>query len=377
MSLDPSRTYTLAEIIAAGEPKFFEQDPAVLKARLVAKAEGIMDRTLYEGQVEMYMIEVMAYALSIRAAELQAAVIQRLLPWAGGQYLTALAARVNTFRIKAVAAGLDVQFTLDAPRPSTVAIPAGTRVRGRSSSIVFLTVAPALIQPGALTVTVRAKALTEGEAGNGVVAGTLMSVLDTLSAPATALALTTSSGGAEEEDDDHLRARAAEAWELISRGGPREGYRQLAMGAHPDIIDAAVIRPQPCDIDIYVLTETMPPGADVLAAVLAACNPRSARPEGDEVKVMAATAVTVSATLHLWVDGEPGVIGPLAEAAFRGVFAAWRLVLGSRLATGAAIAAVKGVKGVVEATVSGWTYAALDEDEYAVLVSLSVSLETV
>lgn len=375
MSLDPTRTYTLAEIIAAGEPKFFEQDPAVLKARLVAKAEGLMDRTLYEGQVEMYMVEVMAYALSIRAAELQAAVVQRLLPWASGEYLAALAARVNTFKIKAVAAGLDVQFTLDAPRPSTVAIPAGTRVRGRSSSAVFLTVAPALIQPGALTVTVRAEAATDGEAGNGVVAGTLMSVLDTLPAPATALALTTSSGGADEEEDDHLRARAAEAWELISRGGPRQGYRQLAMGAHPDIIDVAVIRPQPCDIDIYVLTETMPPGADVLAAVLAACDPRTGRPEGDEVQVMAATAVTVSATLNLWIDGAPDVIAPQAEAAFRGVWQAWRLVLGSRLATGAAISAVKGIKGVVEATVSGWSYSALDEDEYAVLTSLAIVTE--
>lgn len=375
MSLDPTRTYTLAEIIAAGEPAFFEQDPAAWKSRLVTKAEGIMDRTLYEGQVEMYMVEVMAYALATRGAELQASVIQRLLPWAGREFLTALAARVNTYRIKAVAAGLDVRFALDAPRPSTISIPAGTRVRGRSTSAVFLTVTPALIQPGALTVSVRAEAATDGAAGNGVVAGTTMSVLDTLPAPATALALTTSSGGAEEEDDDHLRARAAEAWELISRGGPREGYRQLAMGAHPDIIDVAVIRPQPCDIDIYVLTAAMPPGADVLAAVLAACDPRSARPEGDEVAVMPATAVTVSATLNLWIDGAPEVIEPQAEAAFRGVWQAWRLVLGSRLATGAAVAAVKSIKGVVEATVSGWSYSALDEDEYAVLTSLAIVTE--
>ncbi|OYX14826.1 MAG: hypothetical protein B7Z15_02610 [Rhizobiales bacterium 32-66-8] len=377
MTLDPTRTYTLAEIVAAGEPRYFETDPLALKQRLVAKAEGIMDRALYEGQVEMYMVEVMAYALSIRGAELQYAVIQRLLPFAAGHYLDALAARVRVGRLKATKAGLDVQVTLDAPRPSTVIIPAGLRVRGRGSSTVFLTDAAALIQPGALSTSVHATAADAGEAGNGVVAGTVMSLLDATPVATTAVAVTTSSGGAADELDDRLRARAAEAWETISRGGPRQGYRQLALMAHPDIIDVAVIRPQPCDIDIYVLTAIMPPGEEILAAVLAACDPRTGRPEGDEVSAMAATAVSISATLNLWVDGQPDLIQPQAEAAFRGVFTAWRLALGSRLATGAAITAVKAIKGVVEATVAGWSYSALGEDEYAVLTGLAVVTATV
>lgn len=377
MSLDPTRAYTLEEIIAAGEPKFFETDPLVLKRRVVAKAEGLMERTLYEGQVEMYMCEVIAYALSIRAGELQFAALQRLLPWARGGYLDALAARVNTFRLKATPAGLEVRFALDAPRPGSIIIPGGTRVRGRSSSAVFLTDGPAIIQPGTLTAAVHATAAVVGEDGNGVVAETAMAVLDGTPAPVTALALSTSAGGTVEEEDDRLRARAAEAWETISRGGPRAGYRQLAMAAHPAIIDVAVIRPQPCDIDIYVLTQTMPPGPDVLAAVLAACDPRTGRPEGDEVAAMAATAVSIAATLHLWVDGKPEIVVPQAEAAFRGVFTASRLALGPRLATGAAISAVKAIKGVVEATVSGWSYAALNEDEYAVLTSLHVVTELV
>ncbi|MFG1409522.1 baseplate J/gp47 family protein [Xanthobacter sp. VTT E-85241] len=375
MSLDPSRAYTLSEIIAAGEPAFFETNPLALKARIVARAESLMDRTLYEGQVEMYMAEVIAYALSIRASELQFAVVQRLLPWARGKYLEALAARVGVYRLKAVKAGLTVQLIIDAPRPSTVIIPAGTRVRGRTSGAIFLTDSPSLIQPGSMIVTVHATAAGAGEEGNGVVAGTVMTVLDGLPVPATATAVTTSTGGAAEEQDDRLRERAAGAWETISRGGPREGYRQLALKAHQDIIDVAVIRPQPCDIDIYVLTEVMPPGPEIIAAVFAACDPRTGRPEGDEVDVMPATAVTIAATLNLWVDGEPEAIQPLAEAAFRGVFAAWRRILGPRLATGAAVEACKAVTGVVEATVEGWSYSALDEEEYAVLTSLSVETE--
>ncbi len=118
----------------------------------------------------------------------------------------------------------------------------------------------------------------------------------------------------------------------------------------------AVIRPQPCDIDIYVLTETMPPGADVLAAFLAACDPRTGRPEGDEVAVMAATAVTVSATLHLWIDGAPDVITPSGRSGVSMRVAGVAPVLGSRLATGAAITSVKAVKGWLRPRFPCWSY---------------------
>ncbi|HEY9215907.1 MAG TPA: baseplate J/gp47 family protein [Ancylobacter sp.] len=378
MSLSPNRVYTLAQLIEAGEPQFFSADPLYYKGRLIKHFEAQPHgRTLYEGQVEMYMIEVMAYALQIRGAENQFAVIQRLLPFARGRYLDLLATRLNTYRLAASQAQMTVRFALVAPRPATTIIRAGTRVRAEGVAGVFLTVGDLLIAPGMIVGDGLVTATTAGLAGNGVLPGALLTILDPVAGVESAAALTLSDGGADEEKDDPLRARAAEAWERISRGGPRQGYRQLALDAHPAIIDVAVIRPQPCDIDIYVLTETLPLPAAVAEAVMAACDPMTGRPEGDEVTVYGATAVPYAPTLRLWVDGDAENITAQAEGTARGVFEAWRRTLGPRVATAAVTSPVKRIAGVVEAEIDGFSYEALAPSEFAVLTSLALDVNEV
>ncbi|CAA0086859.1 Uncharacterised protein [Starkeya nomas] len=375
MSLDPGFVYDLDALIAAGEPQFFSADPLHYKRLLVSKAEALMGRTLYEGQVEMYMIEVMAYALQVRGAEQQMAVIQRLLPFARGRFLDLLGARLKTYRLAASKARISVRFSLTAPRPSTTIIPAGSRVRSDGIGGLFLTDADLLISPGTLYGDVSATASVAGVAGNGVQASVALAMLDPVAGVEAATALTLSDGGADEEKDDPLRARIAGAWERISRGGPRAGYRQLALGAHPDILDVAVIRPQPCDIDIYVLTEALPLPSAVAAAVLAACDPMEGRPEGDEVTVYPATAVLFAPTLRLWIDGDTAARSAQAEGVARGVFSVWRRTLAPRVSTAAITSPVKQIPGIVEAEIEGYSYSALAEDEFAVLTSLAVVAE--
>lgn len=377
MSLDPRFVYDLDTLIAAGEPQFFAADPLHYKRLLVSKAEALMDRTLYEGQVEMYMIEVMAYALQVRGAEQQIAVIQRLLPFARGRFLDLLGARLKTFRLAASKARLALRISLTAPRPSTTIIPAGSRVRSEGLGGLFLTDGDLLIPPGVLHGDIGATASVAGVAGNGVQPSTTLSMLDPVAGVEAATALTLSDGGADEEKDDPLRARIAEAWERISRGGPRAGYRQLALGAHPDILDVAIIRPQPCDIDIYVLTEVLPLPSAVSAAVLAACDPLEGRPEGDEVTVYPATAVPFAPTLRLWIDGDTAAISAQAEGVARGVFSVWRRTLAPRVSTAAITSPVKQIPGIVEAEIEGYSYSALAGDEFAVLSSLAVVVEAV
>jgi len=377
MSLDPTRYHTLAEIVASGEPEFFPADPIHYRQRLVARFESLTRRTLYEGQVEMYMIEVMSYALAVRGAELQYAVIQRLLSFASGAFLDHLAGNVNTFRLKSTFAGVKVRFTLTAPRPATTVVAQGTRVRSGNSDVLFLTDEEVLIQPGTLTADVHCTATEAGTVGNGVAVDEDFTIIDPVAGVSSCLALAASSGGADEEGDNSLRQRAAEAWEKISRGGPRQGYEQLARGAHPAIVDVAVVRPQPCEIQIFPLCEIMPPGDDVLTAIADTCEPYSARPEGDELFVLVPTAVTVSLTLHLIIDGAASVIAPLVEARVRGLFDGWRQSLGIRLSTAAVITAAKAIPGVEEVTVEGLSYRDLADDEYAVLTSLTVNTELV
>ncbi|MDR6952689.1 phage-related baseplate assembly protein [Ancylobacter sp. 3268] len=375
MSLSPTRVYTLDQLIAAGEPQFFSADPLYYKNLVAKHFEGLTGRKLYEGQVEMYMIETMAYALQVRGAEKQMAVIQRLLPFAKGRFLDLIGARLNTYRLAASTAALTVRFTLAGPRPSSTVVEAGTRVRAEGGAGVFLTTADLVIAPGAAFGDVGAMAAVAGLASNGVQPGAALTILDPVAGVQTAAALTLSDGGADEEKDDPFRARIAEAWELISRGGPREGYRQLALGAHPAIIDVAVIRPEPCLIDLYVLTETLPLPVAVSDAVMAACDPMEGRPEGDEVTVYGATAVPFAPTLRLWIDGDTATIAAQAEGIARGVFAAWRRMLGPRVSTAAVTSPIKQLAGIVEAEIEGYSYQALAPSEFAELTSLTVVVE--
>lgn len=375
MSLDPRYTYDLEQLIAAGEPQFFSADPLYYKGLAIKHAEARMGRTLYEGQVEMYMIEVMAYLLQVRGAEQQMAVIQRLLPFATSRHLDLLGARLKTFRLAAARASMTVRFVLAVPRFSTLVVPAGTRVRTAGSDVVFLTDTDLLIAQGSLQGEVAATAELGGALGVSVASGARVSILDPV-AGVNEATVRVFSDGAAAEGDDAYRLRIAEAWELISRGGPRAGYRQLAKGAHPAILDVAVIRPQPCDIDIYVLTEDMTLPQAVADAVMAACDPKKKRPEGDEVKVRAARPVSFAPTLRLWIDGDEATLILQAEAMARGVFATWQRMLGARVTTAGVTSPVKQLPGIIEAEIEGYSYTALAASDYAMLASLQVVAET-
>lgn len=374
MSLSPRHVYTLEQLIAAGEPQFFSADPLYYKTLAVKYAEARMGRTLYEGQVEMYMIEVMAYLLQVRGAEKQMAVIQRLLPFASGRFLDLLGARLKTYRLAAAHATMTVRFRLSAPRLSTIVIPAGTRVRTLGSDMVFLTDADLLIAPASMSGDISATAEAGGITGAAADSGDTLSILDPV-AGITAADVRVFSDGAAEEADTAYRPRIADAWEVISRGGPRAGYRQLALGAHPAVLDVAVIRPQPCDIDIYVLTEELPLPQVVADAVLAACDPQQKRPEGDEVMVRPAIGVPFDAILRVWVDGDNATIAAQAEGVARGVFATWRRTLGARVSTAAITSPIKQLPGIVEAKIEGYSYTALAGPEFAVLTTLTPIVE--
>lgn len=372
MTLDPTKAYTAEEIRADGEPAFFDADPLSWKTQLVAKFEANTKRPLYESQVEMYMIEVMSYALSVRASELQWAVVQRLLAFAFGRFLELLAERVRIYRMKASHAGTVMRFTLAAPRPSTIIVERGTRVRSEAGDHLFMTDEDLLVQPGSTFGDVHVTATEAGMAANDIDAATVFSILDPVAGVASAVSTVASSGGANEEGDDSLRLRASEAWELISRGGPRAGYEQLARGAHPDIIDVAVIRPQPCDIIIYPLTVTLPPSPEVVAAIEAACDPRHARPEGDEFFVEPPVAVTAAPTIRIWVEDQAEPLRAMAEATVRGIFAAWRDKLGIKIATGVIVKALMAIKGIDEAVCEDFSFRALAENEYVILIGVNV-----
>lgn len=364
---------TIEQLRAGGAPSFFERDPSALKALYKAKFETIANRTLYPAQTEMFLIEVMAYAHALLAEAAQTATLQNTAVFAEGVHLENRGASVSTFRLLAQTATTTLRFELSGVLETQVAIPAGTRV-GAGNAVTFATDADLIIPAGQLSGEVLATAQTTGATWNGLGAGTVTDILDPIAYVSSAQNITVVSGGTDIEDPERFRLRVVNALFTIAKTGPRNGYREHVLAVDPEIIDVAVVRPEPGRINIYPLMRNGLPSAALKAAVLAYLDPETLRPMGDEVTVLSPEPVDFD--MVLTVRSEQAVPG--LEAACRAAavlaFAPYTQSLGGQVAPSVIIAAVKAVAGVTDVALSGFAFTDLADHQFAALASLTINL---
>lgn len=337
---------TLQELRSRGAPDFFERDPAALKALFKAEFERLAGRTLYPAQTEMFLVEVAAYAISLLHEAAQTAALQNTAVWADGLHLEDRGANVSTFRLLAQPARTRVRFTLSMARPTNVVVAAGTRIAA-DAAIIFATDVDLVIAPGQLTGDVAATAVSAGAAAwNGIEPGAIGSLLDPIPFVASVANLTATAGGTDVEDQERYRLRVVNALFTIAKTGPRNGYREHVMAVDPDIVDVAVIRPEPGRINIHPLMRTGIPTAPLKAAVAAYLDPETLRPMGDDVFVL--DPVRVGFTFAVAVRCLAAVPGlaVTTEAAVRAAFSPWTQELGAQVAPSVVISAVKAIAGV-------------------------------
>ncbi|MCA1492692.1 baseplate J/gp47 family protein [Ensifer sp. NBAIM29] len=364
---------TLNELQAAGAPDFFERDPSVLKALFKAKFEEVSGRTLYPAQTEMFLIEVAAYALSILHEAAQTAAIQNTAVFAEGVHLENRGANVSTFRLLAQRATTVLRFALSEIRLVDIVIPKGTRVAS-GSAVIFATDADLIIPAGMTAATVAATATTPGASWNGLGVGTVTDILDPIAYVSEASNTGVVSGGTDIEDEERFRLRVVNALFTIAKTGPRNGYREHVMAVDPEIVDVAVIRPEPGKIHIYPLMKTGLPTQALMDAVLAYLDPETLRPMGDDVSVLVPEPVPFSFTLTVrTLAAIPGIQAKAEEKACA-AFAPWTKELGSQIAPSVIISAVKSLSGVTDVALEGFDFTDLAEHQFASLEALTVNV---
>ncbi|MGV1803852.1 baseplate J/gp47 family protein [Agrobacterium vitis] len=364
---------TIEDLRANGAPSFFERDPSVLKATYKAKFEEITGRTLYPAQTEMYLIEVLAYAHSLLAEAAQTATLQNTAVFAEGVHLENRGADVSTFRLLAQPASTTLRFTLSAVRDVETGIAKGTRVAS-GNAVTFATDADLIIPAGALTGDVAATAEATGAAWNGLAVGTVKDILDPVAYVTSAANITVVSGGSDIEDAERFRLRVVNALFTIAKTGPKNGYREHALAVDPDIIDVAVVRPEPGKINIYPLMRAGLPSAELKAAVLAYLDPETLRPMGDYVTVLSPEPVDFN--LRLTIRSTSAIPGLEASchAAAIAAFTPYTQSLGSQVAPSAIIAAVKAVSGVTDVVLTSFAFTDLAAHQFARLASLTFNM---
>lgn len=105
------------------------------------------------------------------------------------------------------------------------------------------------------------------------------------------------------EDDEDFRRRIQLRWESVTTAGSIGSYKYHALSTDGQVRDVYVYSPNPCEIEIYVLSHDGDgiPSAELLDKVRVGVGEETVRPTGDRVTVKPAeiVLVTLEATLDM------------------------------------------------------------------------------
>ncbi|MFT4098991.1 MAG: baseplate J/gp47 family protein [Rhodoblastus sp.] len=369
---DEAGPYNLDDLRALPVPALFERDPDALKAQLVTWFEGETGRTLYPMQVEMLLIDMVAYLWSLINTDAQIAHEQRYTTLAELPWLRHLGAQpgIETPPLPAASAVTRIRFSLSSVTPTATLIPAGTRVSGGTDATVFLTDEGLAIAAGATAGVVDATAAVAGVAANGLQPGQVSSLLDPVAGVASAINTVATAGGADAEAADAYRLRLANALEKTSICGQRRGYIEHAMAFSATFVDCAAIRPQPCYVDLYPLTANGAPAATLRAALKTELDRLQAEeilPMGDLVTIKVVESVVMPLRMQLVIATADETIVTAAKAAALQATAPWGLQLAPTVVPQTVRDAVMEVAGVINVETPNFAYQKLSASQRAAI----------
>jgi phage-related baseplate assembly protein len=291
---------------------FAVKDPTIIQGEVIADYEAAffaltgIAKTLAPGDPVRLFLLVVCHWLSHQRTIIDFTGKMNLLKYAKGDYLDNLAALHGdrALRLQAQPALTTLRFTLTAPLAFTASIPQGTQVQA-PNGVIFETLVAGSFVGGALTVDVPARALVEGEIGNGFAPGQINSIINWNQPWAVTVSNTTlTAGGSDEETDDQYRYRVWLAIESYSTCGPRDAYEFWALSAHPDIVQCVVHSAPEIAGEVWLyplLKGGQLPTTDILALVEASCSPDTRRPVTDFVTAKMPAVVNYSLDMTYYI----------------------------------------------------------------------------
>lgn len=280
-------------------PSFIDRDPQAVTAAMVAEYEAMSGKTLYPAQVERLLVDLVAYHESLVRIGVQEAGELGLVAFSRAPILDYLAEGRGVTRLPAQPARATVRLAFVAPAETAFQIPAGLRVE-TGGGVQFAGEQAVDVADGDVDAEIVVAAVESGAAANGYLPGQVSVLVDELPIAVDLVEnLSVTAGGMEAEDDERLRARIMRAPESFSMGSAGR-YRQAAMTAALDVVDAQVFSPSSDGaVHVVLLGRDGPPPAETVALVQAALADKKGRMLGDRIVVMPAQAVDYEITLEI------------------------------------------------------------------------------
>jgi phage-related baseplate assembly protein len=279
--------------------KFIHEDAAQIIAECKSYLEDQLKRQIAPADVEMLLINALAYRELIIRSGLNDAARQNMVSFSRGSALEYLGELVGVARLPAQPALCTIQFNL-IDGHNGVTLPQGLRIQSTDGKAIFQLIDAFVVAPGVITASLTCICSTPGSIGNGYAIGKINIILDPFAFLATAQNLDVTAGGSDEETDDLLRERIKLAPATFSVAGPRDAYKFFAKSANPLIVDVAVTNPVPGQVNLYPLLKGgVMPTNEILAAVQSICNADKIRPLTDTVVTAAPSTLNFAIVVNL------------------------------------------------------------------------------
>ena len=281
-----------------------ETDAATILATVLEKLQSDIGETLYPGDERRMFGESLSALLVIAFNTMDDAAKNSLLKYAIGEALDAIGDSYDCARLEADEAITTLRFSLAEIYASDITIPAGTRA-ATEGGLYFVTNEEATIATGSTYVDVSASAAEGGTDYNGLLAGTVTTMVDLISYVDSVSNTVATSGGTDEESDDDYRKRIRLKLSSFSTAGSANAYKYWALSADNDVADAYIVSPSANVIYVYIVTiDGSIPDANLISTVQASVNADDIRPLGDTVTTLAPATSSYTVDLTYYVSSE-------------------------------------------------------------------------
>lgn len=267
---------------------------------------------LYPGdEKEMLLRSVQADIVQIFAG-VDNALRMQTLRYAVGPYLDIIGELRGCERIAASPAKATVTITTNATG-KTDTLEAGTTMTA-DGSVFYMLTEEFVLTGYQQTATVEVECMEDGSVGNGLLAGSEMSLAISNDGVNSIIVATDATGGNEEEEDDVYRERIREYGLAAVSTGPYQQYEAAAKEVSSDIVDAKALNAGGGNVGIYLVFASGTGKAAIMQAVLDALSPEDVRPLTDHVYVYEATDIPYTLNVQYECDNSSATTAAIGEA---------------------------------------------------------------
>lgn len=282
---------------------FVKFDESKVLEEAIEKYEDSTNTKLYAGDERRILLNSFMYISSVIASKANFLANQYFAKSAVLPYLQYIGEDKDVYLLPAEKSLVTIKFTISSALAFDIEIPSGTRVTPDGIHF-FATKDTKVIQQGDLSVEIAAEATVSGTGHNGFTAGSINTLVDSISYISSVVNKDTSSGGSEIEDIEAYRERIQLKPYNYNTAGAEDAYIYLTKSADSSVGAVSVLNEDSSIIITILNKDGSIPNDLVVNKVAKDLSGKKVRPLADKVTVQKASEVLYSIDFSYTISNE-------------------------------------------------------------------------